>query len=333
MRLGMRKRRPLSISSSDRETQWHIPSRQARAFDYSRYIYMLAEDVRGRILPYGKLSRNKDNFIVLRDGTPQSEALVTELLGKGREHVDLEEAVEEFVRDCVASIIHERRAIYEHVTYAHEGEPHVAPTHCLEHVPQRSIWSVMGRQFQVIPRPETDFDGNTPPRVRLLSSEKIVIFDMPREYRNRYSVSWRMLRELGKDSFQKLYIHQLEGGRKFQDLGIDVQEGYRTSSLAVLSATSNIGWNARDYSFSNLQEYYGLIRFLRFEKFLIELREHILARLNDYMRQALPDFPLAARLEFQNLPLQADVAIAYENLSSGKMPFSDIIKPFLDSRQ
>lgn len=106
-------------------------------------------------------------------------------------------------------------------------------------------------------------------------------------------------------------------------------DGYKFSDLAVLSATNSIGWNARDVPSKHLQEYFSLVRVLRFERFKLRLRNSILNNINDNLARLVSDPAYDGKIEFHGLPTEEDIRQAEKDLKEGRRRFNDIIDLFL----
>jgi hypothetical protein len=67
---------------------------------------------------------------------------------------------------------------------------------------------------------------------------------------------------------------------------------------------------------------------LKFEKFKIELRQTLLAALNEVLGRIGARIGFSAEIQIHGLPSIQDVDIAIEKLRSGTMPFTEVMDPF-----
>tara|TARA_A100000164_G_C21592403_1_gene623521 strand:- start:8 stop:691 length:684 start_codon:yes stop_codon:yes gene_type:complete len=226
--------------------------------------------------------------------------------------------------------MHEGQAIYEIVHYTDENTPDASFSK-LEHVPNRNIKFLLGQPFQILPKLE-DFEGKEP-RFKRITKEKLVLFRMPRPYRAGHKAIQLQLDGVGKDGVQNLHIKAMEeANRKTKNAlnhKINVMDGYKFSDLAVLSATNSIGWNARDVPSKHLQEYFSLVRLLRFERFKLRLRSSILNTINDNLTNLISDQAYDGKIEFHGLPTEEDIQQAEKDLKEGNKSFKAIMSPFI----
>lgn len=328
-----RRRARGSALSGDRETTWRLPSRSRRGeFRISRYDHMFNEDVNVRIMPYRSYDeRNEASLIQLSSPNDLAqEDISLALSGNDYQRHNLEEAVTDFIRECASTIMHEGQAIYEIVHYTDANTPETSFSK-LEHVPNRNIKFFLGQPFQILPKLE-DFEDKEP-RFKRITKGKLVIFRMPKPYRANHKALRLQLDAVGKDGVQNLHIKAMEEADKQKrhtlNHKINVMDGYKFSDLAVLSATNSIGWNARDVPSKYFQEYFTLVRLLRFERFKLSLRNSILNTINDNLTRLVSDPAYDGRLQFQDLPTEEDIRQAEKDLKEGSKSFNDIIAPFL----
>jgi hypothetical protein len=322
-----------STLSGDRETTWRLPSRSRKGeFRISRYDHMLNEDVNVSIMPYRNHDERRETSIVQLSSPNDlvEEDISLALSGSDYHRNNLEEAVSDFIRECASTIMHEGQAIYEIVHYKDEDTPETSFSK-LEHVPNRNIKFFLGQPFQILPKLE-DFEGKKP-RFKRITKDKLVVFKMPKPYGAIHKSMRLQLDRIGNDGAQSLYIKVMEEANKKKNNilnhKINVMDGYKFSDLAVLSATNSIGWNARDVPSKHLQEYFSLVRLLRFEGFKLKLRNTILNTINDNLTRLVSDPAYDGKIEFHGLPTEEDIQQAEKDLKEGSKRFNDIISPFL----
>lgn len=319
--------------SGDRETTWRLPSRSRKGeFRISRYDNMFNEDVNVMIMPYRNYDERREAPLIQLSSPNDlaEENINLALSGSDYQRHNLEEAVTDFIRECASTIMHEGQAIYEIVHYTDEDTPEASFSK-LEQVPNRNIKFFLGQPFQIIPK-LGDFEDKEP-RFKRITKDKLVMFRMPKLYRANHKAIRLQLDEVGKDAVQNLYIKTMEEADKQKrhtlSHKVNVMDGYKFSDLAVLSATNSIGWNARDIPSKYFQEYFTLVRFLRFERFKLSLRNSILKTINANFARLVSNPTYDGKLQFQGLPTEEDIRQAEKALKEGSKGFKDIIAPFL----
>jgi hypothetical protein len=99
-------------------------------------------------------------------------------------------------------------------------------------------------------------------------------------------------------------------------------------NLALVEAVKPIGWNARGTFNNCVLSYYWIRMSLTFEKFKIRLREAMLATLNRSLQRIGEKVGFKAEIKMEGLPTIADVDNASDQLASGAMPFTEVMKVF-----
>lgn len=335
MQIVPRKRRRSrdSALSGDRETTWRFPSRSREGeLRISRYDHMLNQDVNVSIMPYrNDDERQKSSIVQLSSPNDLIEEDISlALSGNDYHRHNLEEAVSDFIRECASTIMREGQAIYEIVHYKDKDTPEASFSK-LEDVPNRNIKFLLGQPYQILPKMK-EFEDKQP-RLKKITKDKLVIFRMPKPYRAYNKALQIQIDAVGKDGLQNLHIKAMEEANKSKKNSlthkINVIDGYKFSDLAVLSATNFIGWNARDVPSKYFQEYFTLVRLMRFERFKLSLRTSILNTINDNLTRLVSDLSCDIKLQFHTLPTVDDIESAEQDLRAGSGKFNDIVSPFL----
>jgi hypothetical protein len=108
----------------------------------------------------------------------------------------------------------------------------------------------------------------------------------------------------------------------------DVNAFIRAHRLAIANACKDLGWNARGVIEENSLEYYVLYRRLWFERFRVELRDHLIGTFNEGLACAGEKVGFAGQLTIEGVPTISDVEAAESHLAAGDIPFHDLIEPF-----
>ena len=118
----------------------------------------------------------------------------------------------------------------------------------------------------------------------------------------------------------------LEATKK--NIPYDFKTHQRSMKLALVETVKAIGWYARG-SFNDLVlSYYWIRLMLTFEQFKIQLRNTMLASLNDGLQSIGQKLNFNAQIKIDGLPTLTDVDTAIQNLNSGAMAFTEVMKPF-----
>jgi hypothetical protein len=114
-----------------------------------------------------------------------------------------------------------------------------------------------------------------------------------------------------------------------RDFGFDFQEWRRWHNVAINQATRASGWNARNVFPEEVTEYYFVQRFLRFEKFKLEIRESLVSQLNEMLQTVGKQLGFTAKIVVSGLPDAAQVDQSMQDLESGAVSFADVMKPYM----
>jgi len=281
------------------------------------YPNMLIDDVRMGIIKASTLNNSFKAFIEHSD--PKIEKLVAHALSSDRYYEqDLSKSIYSFFGECAANIMGFGQANYE-IVYLSDSNYENISNFQLKYIPPKTMVWKKDRLFQYIPL-ELSRALNKPQYIEL-SSENILIFKPPKYLENILENIMVQLAYLSKPPTVLEFIFQ-------KDIPYDVNEHIRTEKLGVAEAGKIIGWNAR-FSFQEyVTEYYDLYRFLKFEKFKIDLRNKILKTLNEGISCAGKKMGFSAQLNIEGLPSLEDVETMKKHLKSGSKPFNEIVKAF-----
>ena len=320
-------------NTGDRETLWFFPHMSTEKYKISIYNHMLNEDVYSRIMPYRSYDiKTKTPLVQLSSPNELVQKdIILALSGNNHPRYNLEDAVSHFIRECTKIIMYAGQGIYEVVNYTDEITSEISFSK-LESVPNGNIKFFFGQPFQILPNMK-NFELEEP-RFKIITKDKLVLFKMPEPYRSNYKALQSQLDILGKNKVNDLHIKSLEQnskqGKPRFNQKIKVMDGFKFSDLAVLSATNLMGWNARQYESKYLQEYFTLVRFLRFERFKLKLRNSILDTINKNLSRLVSNSAYVGELQFHGLPTAEDIEEAEKDLRKGNRKFKDIADLFLE---
>lgn len=101
---------------------------------------------------------------------------------------------------------------------------------------------------------------------------------------------------------------------------------FRDQRLKMFAkANISIGWNARGAFKDETLEYYQLVMFLRFKKFICQLREEIIESINRGLAKVFFDANEAPHIELSGISVAPDIEKTLNLLVNGKIKFNDVI--------
>jgi hypothetical protein len=102
----------------------------------------------------------------------------------------------------------------------------------------------------------------------------------------------------------------------------------RAMKIAMVDLLRAVGWNARGTFNDVVLSYYWIQREILFERFKIELRDAILVGMNELLQRVGKKLGFEAELKVTGLPTVRDTEEARIKLSSGEIPFTEIMNVF-----
>ena len=103
---------------------------------------------------------------------------------------------------------------------------------------------------------------------------------------------------------------------------------YKLRDQSVALITSEIGWNMRKYPQDGMSEYYWLSRKIRFELFLVGLRESLLTTLNEGIGRIEKKISMRGDIVIEGFPTVEEILQAEEDLESGSCHAGEIMERF-----
>lgn len=290
--------------------------------DYRRWsgTDRLIDDVHLSIMPY---RGSRVNFeVVVAPADEGVEAVLADSVGRRNSQGELPEAVSEFVRECAAFVMAFGNAAYE-IAYWHDKSDKPI-SFMLIPVQSGSVQAKGHRLVQYIPT-SLAREKNLKGGFIELSPEHFVVFDLPACVRSAYEPMMDALAARSDEIFPEFAQPVIEGTR----VPFDIEHFDRTKKMARAQASKVIGWDGRFLIGSqDVTEYYKWHRLLLFERFKIELRDGIIATLNNAISRAGRRIGFAGQLEVKGLPTLTDVRDAQEALLAGSKSFGEILGIF-----
>jgi hypothetical protein len=159
-----------------------------------------------------------------------------------------------------------------------------------------------------------------------LKPERIITFTLPSSYRPKMSELLNLLSILSTPTSPNFYMEELASGS--MKTPYDVKAHILTRKVSLAKAAKPSGWNARWLFQDAALEYYLIHRDLVFERFKIELRDSILAKLNEGIVRAGQVIGFTTKIVINGLPTATDVQTAVDHLQKGDIPFKEVLDPF-----
>jgi hypothetical protein len=148
------------------------------------------------------------------------------------------------------------------------------------------------------------------------------VFSIPTSWKQLLKDTLRALLVISKNPAPQFAIkNPLEAASKYY---FEAGSHIYAQKLALAAATRQIGWNARGLFSDEISEFYTLKRQLQFERFKIELRDDILATLNQGLKTSFRKLELDCEVSIKGLLTIAEVEKADAALDAGTIPFADI---------
>lgn len=288
------------------------------------YVDMLPRDISMHIMPIGGTSKARKEFeISIVPENDKFERIVAAALAEQRGGYygrQITPAVCDFVERVASRLMYYGNAAFEIVLLRDRETNNLVGCDLFE-INVRSLVFTRHGVFQNVPL-KIAAERNVPETIEL-DRQRLVVFSIPRELGAIAEVK-RSLAYLGGGSLTRMY----ETVRQDNKVGYDIKEHIRAEHLAIAAATRSTGWSANQPLYELFTEYYVLHRRLVFERFMITLRETILATLNAGIQKMAAQFGTTASLQVAGLPTLADVNRAERELAAGERTFGSVLDDF-----
>jgi hypothetical protein len=288
------------------------------------YTHMLVDDVSLRVLP-NSLRRSGGAAAVLEPPGEAAAGMVAQALARERDYFrrDLGDAVHDFFRHCATTLVTYLRAPYE-IAYLSPPDSEAVVGFELVPVYPPTLFVEDEKFVQYVPQRWAE-SGRFPRRIEV-APDRLVVFDLPGEFREDWPQALHSLMAVEQGRGVDLALESFKVGR--ERLPYDFQAHKRSEFAAVAEATRCIGWDARGTFQDEQTEYYRIHRHLTFLRFLIQLRDSLLEKLNATLDTVSRVLPPLGHLRLEGVPTAADVEQALRHLQAGDKPFKDILAPF-----
>src|SRR5437899_1155176 len=284
------------------------------------YMDMFSEDVAVSIMPIGgRSSRPNFQVTISPDDERAKGIIMTGLREHGYGH-SLADTLYDFFHLLAANLTTSERATFE-VVYLEERQTQTLVGFELAPISHTQIVEKRGQFYQRVP-PQVAVERNVPEMI-LLEKDDLIIFKSPLEFEKALRNLRRGLSELDKLQFPALMLEATK-----TNIPYDFKAHERSMKLALIEVVKPIGWNARGSFNDCVLSYYWILMSLTFERFKIRLREVMLDTLNAGLERIGKKLDFKARFKIDGLPTLADVDRATDNLNSGAMPYTEVMKSF-----
>jgi hypothetical protein len=287
----------------------------------THYRRMLVEDAANGLVPYGDSSKFK---VSLEPENAELEYLIGEGLSRDGYRPYLSDSVRSFLREATQTVFAFREAPYE-IVYLSDPETEELVTFGLSFILPWTLKRHSKGWVQTIP-PAYAEQIKSQPQIHL-PGDSILHLHLPTTIDRYFDSMMADLESLGHDMLPEFGMSVLNNTAR--DFGFDFQEWRRWHNVAINQATRASGWNARNVFPEEVTEYYFVQRFLRFEKFKLEIRESLVSQLNEMLQTVGKQLGFTAKIVVSGLPDAAQVDQSMQDLESGAVSFADVMKPYM----
>jgi hypothetical protein len=233
---------------------------------------------------------------------------------------DLREQVSGFVRLCATELLGIGAATYE-IVFFKDRTTSEKKGFLLFYIDPRTLFTWHNATYQYgSPKAVRNRDRKG---ATLLPADRLLVFRLPAKYQ-RLSQKTKIVRELGGlNVFRVAEEQQREKGSVY-----NFKEHHRAEQLALASATRETGWSMGGILGETFLEYYGVWRYLVYNRFAIELRDEILNTLNAAIKRISPNFGPETAMVIKGVPTLEDVEKAFQDLQSGSRSLVSLVEQF-----
>ena len=289
--------------------------------DYFSSLYpkMLLEDVGMFMVPVTGAR------VELVPSDQVAEQVVADAISLRDHGSDLSWAAHKFFNVCAQRIMAYGEAVYA-IVYLSPAQDENPVDFDLVPIHPATVTRKKGTLAQYVPASQRQ--GPNAPEYIDLPPDQTAVFRAPDNLRPTISRTLAALASVGISNMPDWAMEELATSRR--DIPFDGSAHRRAHGLAIAEACRDLGWDARSLNSekANVLEYYWLHRRLRFERFKIELREHLLGTLNEVLARAGREVGFAGQLMVEGVPSLEDVEAAESNLVAGNTSFNDLMDPF-----
>jgi hypothetical protein len=269
------------------------------------YVSMFIDDVSKRIVPLSRSGRQ----IELKDGDTGSEHLISEAVNSRGYGGSFESTVSEFLRLATAEMLAYGRAVYE-IAYHENPQTGKREDFIFLFIDTRQIKRWLGRYYQIVPND---------PLLKLtaaqihLPKEDLLILTLPPHLE-------RELRQMKKALTRLSDMRLTAAGYELSQTipNYDFKDHERSLNLALAQSCEFPSWEARGTFRSETTEYLSMYRRMKWNLFLIEIREVVLERFNEVLNRLRKSVPFEGHVSLINPPTKRALVTVLRDLEDGK---------------
>jgi hypothetical protein len=288
---------------------WRGPSQEER----SATLHMFTQDIAVSLMPRAAWSRRREIRVKIdgsEEGTDRALLLLESFSGDN--HYDVEGIVASAV-DTIAQYLAAWGEVVFEVLRNESGEA-VA----LSAFTPDSVRSVGLGWLQWIPAREREH-MKKPKRALFFPRASVFTIAVPRSLGGRGGHRRLVKRLIKFDSLGPRFVQtDLEAGKWPAE--VEFGNYHRSKRILDYILTNRWGWNARDSSLQYVTEFYQVWRWLRFQKALSILRQHVLQELNSFLSAEL----VGATIVVEGVPETKAIALCESDLSTGQLGFKEV---------
>jgi hypothetical protein len=273
--------------------------------------WMFVEDVKNSLLPPPGHHPWRAEF------TGPGAAQVTTWVSAGDPRGgDLTRAIHRVFQQAAGLLLTRDEAIYEIELLHQASQPNAISAVRLHLIPPGSYERRDAGPVQILPREWV------PGGIIALDPELLIEFHLDASTRRMLSELFVILPESDKADQRMAALIK-------SDLGPNVKPEIRKlitmKRRILLTATAQVGWNARELLSEDTLDPYSAWRYLQFLEFRIGLRDSLLSQVNTALQRLAPRIGTTTELTVINVPTRAQVIQARDDLVSGGRPIREII--------
>ncbi|HEV3268604.1 MAG TPA: hypothetical protein VGZ68_09410 [Acidimicrobiales bacterium] len=278
------------------------------------YEHMLSDDMRD-LLPYG---RGIDHgFRVEFEGSDRgrAEALVRSALSPHNQHSTIEQSVRTFVIYAAQLCVLLVNPTYEIEYMFRGGDSNDKPeAFFIHHIPPATIGRIRGQPIQYVPRDLSEATTRNGLAYVRLDPSRLVSITIPKDLRKRLGATIQFLRVASAAQKSEFLMAR----EQMANLGdFDFSEYNQLIGQFFYKGTRDVGWTSRELFDKHSLYPYVIWRYLQFLRFKIELRNAIVAGLNQILSVAGEQVGVECCFRIEGVLQVSDISQSEAHLKEG----------------
>jgi hypothetical protein len=279
----------------------------------------LTEDVATGVIPAGLGNWDSSRSLELHPASDDISDMLAAALGESH---DFGYALYSFVHGCVATMLNFGDACFE-IVYEQEVDSNGLRQFYLSPIPPTSL-DHTGDKMPVQRIPKRIARAHKVPKAIQIARSHLIIFELPTSFRQDLPPLIERLAVLSDPLIPDFGIKSI--GQTQGRVPFDFNVYSRSRKLAIVEASQRFGWTGGLIYGLNDQEvveHYWWHRELIFLRFNTEVRNSLIATLNDGLLRARKVTGVNAQLQLNGFPTLEEVDSAITHLQSGDRPLSE----------